>query len=68
MVAHRVAIWGHKFSRHLGLYLRINEHHLLAHRTDLCVEYEVMEVSIVKNLFSTVFGHFCLQMSSYIGP
>jgi hypothetical protein len=41
---------------------------MLANRTDLCVEKEVMEVSIVKNLFSTVFGHFCLQMSGYIGP
>jgi hypothetical protein len=28
----------------------------------------VMEVSIIKNLFSTVFGQFCSQMSGYGGP
>jgi hypothetical protein len=28
----------------------------------------VMEVSIIKNLFSTVFGQFCSQMSGYGCP
>jgi hypothetical protein len=32
------------------------------------MEKEVMQVSIDKNLFSTVFGHFCAQMSGYGGP
>jgi hypothetical protein len=27
-----------------------------------------MELSIVKNLFSFVFSHFCSQMSGYGGP
>jgi hypothetical protein len=53
-----VTIWGYECSRHLEWYHRIIDHHSLAYRTDLCVEYEVMEVSIVKNLFSTIFGYF----------
>jgi hypothetical protein len=28
----------------------------------------IMEVSVVKNLFSTIFSHFCSQMSAYGGP
>jgi hypothetical protein len=67
-VAHRVTIWGHECSRHLRGYHRIVEHHFLTQRTDLCEEKEVMQVSIDKNLFLTIFGHFCSQMSGYGGP
>jgi len=27
-----------------------------------------MEVIMIKNMFSTTFGYFCSQMSSYGGP
>jgi hypothetical protein len=30
--------------------------------------FRVKEDSIVKNLFSTIFGHFGSQMSGYGGP
>jgi hypothetical protein len=43
----------------------------LAHRTNLCVEWwcveEVLEVRIIKNLFSIVFDYFCSQMRIYGG-
>jgi hypothetical protein len=41
---------------------------MLAHSTYLCEEKEVMELSIAKNMFLTVFGDFCSQMSGYGGP
>ena len=38
MLAYRVTIWGHECSKNLGWYHTIIKHHLLAHRTDFCVE------------------------------
>jgi hypothetical protein len=34
----------------------------------LCVEEEVKEESIVKNIITTISGHFGSQMSGYDGP